>query len=309
MARIVTPPANASENAALLAYVADTQQPQLVELKRGTGDAASVVALPDHLKLHSAKHLLDEYAAHPERRKGTATFTALDSFIEHTKRFADEHSAVFAEDYARAPALRSVLDYHEKGAGGTPRFGAHRALYRFPLSDEWVAWFEIHRSELKGERFAEFLEDRISDVVSVGGAGDEIFEVAERLQITLADASQLMALSRGLSVHVNARVAQHANLASGEGRVQFEVTHAGADGQALKVPGGFGIQIPIFRGGPLYKLAVRLRYRVSVETKAITWTLVLHRTDLVFRHAFDKACALVAEQTGLPVLLGTPESE
>lgn len=39
----------------------------------------------------------------------------------------------------------------------------------------------------------------------------------------------------------------------------------------------------------------------------ITWHYVLHRQDLVFRTAFDEACAKVAEATGLPVYQGTPE--
>lgn len=92
---------------------------------------------------------------------------------------------------------------------------------------------------------------------------------------------------------------------TGEARIHFEETHAGEDGGELRVPGGFALGIPVFRGGDLYQVPVRLRYRVSKG--AILWSIALHRTDRVFDHAFEQACRLVEEATGLPIYQGRPE--
>src|SRR5690348_16422519 len=97
-------------------------------------DEEHVVALPKALELHSLKRFRDELAERPERRTGTAKLTTLESFCEHVARFADEHSAIFASEDPNSPKLEAVLDYHEKGSGGAPRFGKHRAVYFFPLS-------------------------------------------------------------------------------------------------------------------------------------------------------------------------------
>lgn len=52
--------------------------------------------------LVSLKALRDEYLAAPERRRGTAKFTTLDSFIEHAKRTMDADSVLFAIDAQKA---------------------------------------------------------------------------------------------------------------------------------------------------------------------------------------------------------------
>lgn len=52
-------------------------------------------------------------------------------------------------------------------------------------------------------------------------------------------------------------------------------------------------------------MCARLRYRL--DGGRVTWTVALHRPELVFRHAFGEACELVANETGLSVFRGSPE--
>jgi len=287
--------------AAIIEEVRRHVDPRIMQTQDGT----SFLVLPDGLSAESLKRFEDERRPNPERRRGTATLTTLQSFADHVSRFADDHSAVFASDDRERPELLAVLDYHQQGALGQPRFGEHRSLYRFPLSDEWRAWSALAGKSLDQATLANHLEDHLDDVLSPESVGETVKEFAERHGIALAGPLRLQELARGLSVRVDRKVTNLQNPSTGEARIHFEETHAGEDGGELKVPGGFALGIPVFRGGDLYQVPARLRYRVSKGL--ILWSIALHRTDRVFDHAFEQACRLVEEATGLPIFQGKPE--
>jgi uncharacterized protein YfdQ (DUF2303 family) len=255
--------------------------------------------------LHSIKKFIDEYLAAPERKKGTAALTSLESLIAHAKRHGDVNSALFAAEGGK-PSLTVVYDYNEGGPKGGPRFGQHRATYNFPFSDEWSAWMAIGGRPMSQVEFAEFLEDRIGDVMKPEDGGDSIKEFAVNLGIDLASAQHLMSLARSLKISVESNVAGSTNLSSGEGEVVFRETHKTEGGVTVRIPGGFAIKVPVFRLGELWQIPVRLRYRV-VGGK-ISWTVGLHRTDVVFNAAFKEGVEKAAEETSLPLFYGAPES-
>lgn len=265
-----------------------------------------VLVLPEGLKVQSLKALQDIYLTAPERRAGTAALGDLGSFIAHAARFADVHSVLFASPDPKHPSLTSVLDYHEASHDGAPRFGQHRGVYRFPLSDEWVAWTGANKLPMDQRRFAEFIEERIVDILgNPQDAGQRARELAETIQVSFAPASRLLELSRGMSVRVNAKVSSASNLQTGEVQVCYATTHEDEGGGTVKVPGAFLIGIPVFRNGDAYQLPVRLRYRVAEGT--IVWFYELHGADRIFEHAFREACEKAAQATGLPLYVGTPE--
>ena len=276
-----------------------------------------VLILPDAnggLRSHSVKKFLDEFRVAPERRVGTATMLTLDSLINHINRFKDDDSAVFANNSRDVPSLTAVFNYHRIGHDGAPRFGDHRAAYAFPLSDEWQAWVKHNGDSFSQSEFAEFLEDRIGDVevppdlmnAPLDDAPTKALTMMlDRLGGNLAGPGKLMELSRGLKVTAEERVHQAQNLSSGESQIQFTHEHRDEQGQPLKVPNLFLINIPVFNSGDLFRVPVRLRYRV--KGGAITWSYHLHRTDQVFDAAFNDACVRVGELTGLPVFVGKPE--
>lgn len=268
----------------------------------------SVLVLPRGLEAKSVKPLLDEYRTAPERRKGTAQLGDLASFMAHTARFMDEHSVLFASPNPKAPSLTAVLDYHEKTAEGAPRFGTHRGVYAFPLSDEWLAWTGQNGKPMDQRRFAEFLEDRIVDILSVasGPTGGLAQALADSIQVTFAPAGRLLDLSRGLSIKVNARVTSAQNLATGEVQISYVTNHEDGDVPSMKVPSAFLIGIPVFRAGEGFQIPVRLRYRLN--DGAISWYYELHGADRVFDAAFRDACDRAGNATGLPVYFGTPEA-
>jgi uncharacterized protein YfdQ (DUF2303 family) len=264
-----------------------------------------VLSVPAGRQVTSIKPYIDEYRTAPERRKGTATFTDIESFVAHANRFRDEDSVIFADDNRDHPSLTSILDYHCHGSTGAPRFGQHRGAYTFPLSDEWEAWTAQDAKEMNQTDFARFVEDHNGDVAMPDSAAGSAADWAARLGTSFASPSRIIELSRGLQVHVKSAVRESRNLASGEGQVFFASENLDMNGAALNVPAAFLLAIPIFRRGDVFPVPARLRYRV--RDGKITWWFELARAEQAFEVALGDALKLVAEKTQLPVLRGSPE--
>lgn len=251
--------------------------------------------------------IFDPYRTAPARRRGTASLLDLDSLIAHVTRFADSNTVLFATDDRTTPSLTAVLNYHPAGAESPARFGDHRARFTFPLSDEWKAWVASNKKPMSMIDFAAFLEDRIVDVLD---GGDDLPEELQRfvkaIGGNIASPTKLMEVSVGLKVHEKSNVGETVNLASGEGEISFVSTHTDASGKPLKVPNLFLIGIPVFKNGPAYRIAARLRYRK--RDGGLTFWYELWRHEPVFDHAFGEALERVRTETKLPVLLGTPEA-
>jgi uncharacterized protein YfdQ (DUF2303 family) len=265
--------------------------------------------------------LFEPFRPHPRFRQGSSTLLSLDSLIDHVNRFKDDGSAVFANDDRNSPSITAVLDYHPKGGATeistgelTPRFGKHRSLFTFPVSDEWKAWNAANGAQnaMTMADFAAFLEDRIIDVLYMIPGEDTLSEDLQRLVDTLgggdtiATPNKLIQLARGLQINEAAVVQEAVNLQSGEGVIRFQSEHTDEHGGPLKVPALFLIGIPVFRNGPLYRLAARLRYRK--KGPSIIFWYELWRTDRTFDAAFNEAVERVKVETELPVFIGKPEA-
>jgi hypothetical protein len=327
-----TTPQKSSEARAVADIVQDLYRPHVLTVKGQEGQAETqVLILPDGnggLSARGVKEFLDPYRAKPERRKGNADFTDLDSLIQHVNRFKDSDSALFAKDDRAAPAIQAVLDYHRAGHESDPRFGQHRARYSFPLSDEWQAWRNVDGEAMEQMEFAEFLEDRIIDVMhppafltegtdpnAAGAKGKPaeltdsdagLRDMVEKIGGKVCGPSKLMELSKGLRIHDQQKMKEVVNTATGEVQIQFESEHQDAEGRPIKVPNLFLLAIPVFHNGPLYRVPVRLRYRA--RTGRIAWHFTMHRPDLIQDHAFSEACERAGTETELPLFYGTPEA-
>lgn len=296
-----------TENDAIADVLTKLQAPVTLDLESPDGDHAKVIALAKGLELHSIKPFIDAYRTTPEFRHGTARFIDLDSFIAHTKRFADPDSVIFADPnpLAPAPALTAVLDYHHAGADSSARFGKHRGIYTFPLSEEWLVWTSRNGKHMPQAEFAEFIEGRILDIADGAEAGESAKHFADTVGASFASPSKLLELSRGLTLRVELKVRNAKNLATGEASIMFEAQHTDEYGGALTVPGAFMVALSVFKNGPLYRIPARLRYRH--RDGKITWFYELYRADRAFELAFKDACDKAQKETALPLFLGSPE--
>ncbi|PLX36975.1 MAG: hypothetical protein C0605_07860 [Hyphomicrobiales bacterium] len=318
------------KTAEIIARLAAAKQPILIDITDSDGEQRQILASPDGLakfKIDSVKKLLAEYLETPEHRTGIAVMLDIPSLIAHANRFKNSNSALFAT-HGESMTLTAKLDYHDAcntedkngklqpATNPLPRFCRHSTKYRFPFSPEWNAWMAADGNTMNQVQFAEFLEDRIMDVMAppewltenTNGITDSDKQLAEMVSRTggrPCGHQRLMELSRGLKVHDNQTVTDKFNTSTGETSIQFESTHKDTDGKPIKVPNLFLIAIPVFKDGPLYRIAVRLRYRLGGGK--IQWTLMLHRPDIFRDHAFREACEEARDKTGLPLFYGTPE--
>lgn len=276
-----------------------------------------IVALPKGLALQNLKPLLDAYRTRPELRAGTTKLTDLASFIAWTNRHKDADSVVFAEDDMANPKLVAVIDHDEAGADKPDekaRFGRHRGEYAFPLSREWKAWLKASDTPMGAAEFAAFFEERIADVMpppfEIDSDGTERFasedpeirKLVMMLGKKFATPQEIVKLTRGIDINVDARAAVKVDRDTGEHLVEYSETN-GEGVDRLKPPNAFLIAIPVVAHHVPTLIAVHLRYR-AVGGKVI-WIVQMHQPERVFEHVFEQALAQVATDTGLTPLRGT----
>ncbi|NBJ13233.1 DUF2303 family protein [Microvirga sp. SYSU G3D207] len=260
------------------------------------GDTPTLVDVSRHF---------ESYRTYPGFKRGTATALTLDSFIALVDRHKTGDSVVFANTDWKKPTFTAVIDYHQNQSGGAADNGKHRIHYAFPLSEEWQAWNKQNGEPMEQAEFAAFLEDRIAELSSPTDA--EKIALERDFATTVATPADLVQLSRGLQVNVEAVVKSATTLQTGEGQIVWEEVHKDADGKPLKVPGIFLLSIaPFFMGEPV-RIPVRLRYRKAGSR--IVWFYQLYRPDQHITERVRDDLITVARQTGLPTFEGTPEMQ
>lgn len=272
-------------------------------LSRGDAASCPVIELPEGRTLHSVKRFLDEYLPKPERLKGTAKLETLASFILHVQRFQTPASAVFVRT-GSSPSMEAVYDYHPGPSDA--QFAQHRAAYAFPLSREWRAWRAADGKSMDQGAFAAWVEDHAGDVLppNLDAAAKAVDRLAQ-VELKAATPTEILSLSRGLSVREECTVENYTKLPTGETRVLFASELKGADGAPLTIPGGFVVALPVFEGDAAYPVPVRLRMRV--EKGRVSWSLAILGADDVLSDAVRLAADEVATKTGLPIFYGAPE--
>lgn len=215
------------------------------------------------------------------------------------------------------PAAAPEMAQHDLAAPAMPQHGDHRATHTFPLSDELKAWLKVDGKGLDLLDFAFHLEDNILDVMALPAyltpsGGDPETPADKRLKelITKLDGNpcgpeKLMALSKGGQINEDSKAKVFIDRNTGAQSIGFETEHQDAEGNELSIPNMFLIAIPIFEGGPLYRIPVRLRYRK--KGGSVVWLIEPYQVERYIKDAFAEACERAAEETGLPLFFGDPE--
>lgn len=269
------------------------------------GLPSTVPLLVDRRPGGKVSHLRDQIEAYrflPERRRGTAQVTTLQSFVELVNRHKDASSAVFAKTSWPEPSLTAVFDYHN--ADGTARHGEHRARYAFPITDEFKVWIEKNGKGMEQAEFAAFLEDHAAELSAA--YPPEQTEYESLFKEKFATPADLIALSRSLEVFVGARVKRQERLASGERTVEFVEEHTNTKGEKVEIPGIFMVSVPAFIDGENVRIPARLRYRI--QSGSIVWFYQLYRWQFWLRDQVKNDLDTVKQQTELPTFEGSPEA-
>jgi uncharacterized protein YfdQ (DUF2303 family) len=298
---------------AIIDVVQRLAQTEVLGVKDPNDAAAPTVdyiVLPAGKTVASLKPIIDAFRTAPERRRGTATLTTEAAFIEHLNRFKGDDTVVFADRSAPAPHMLAVYDYNPAGGSVTAAaFGTHRAKYPFPLSDEWKAWLAQNEKTMEPLAFAQFLEDRLADVIGVDVDDDEAEDLKNFAVLVggmYAAPAKLLELSRSLDINAAVAVRQAFTLASGEINIAYAEVHNDGEGRPIKVPNLFAIGIPVFVDGPKYRIVCRLRYRVGGGK--VTWSYSMVHPARYFDDAVKAAVDKVVAEADVPVFFGAPES-
>lgn len=218
---------------------------------------------------------LEKLMPGPRRIRETIDLHNVASFVDYVKKWSNLDSVIFANGSDRS--LRAVLDYH---TGDAATWCSHRANYTAKMSREAMAWVASNGSPQNQTQFAEFIEDRIGDVVKPAGA--DLLERVLKLQIiTKATFRSAIRLQTG--------------------QVQLAYSEEDENG-TVELPEKIEIGIPLFHNGQGYKLDARLRYRLTEGKVLFTYKLL--EIDRAIEQAFDEVVERVRTVTGLPVLMG-----
>lgn len=299
------------------------ETPQTIDLSK-----LHVIDLPETRKTVDLTDQIRKAAEYlkPHQRKGTARLSDLDSMITWANLFKGDTSIIFANPDMDAPTMTCIADYHQGGAAQplnatgdpTARHCHHKAIYSFPLSDEWKAWTEVSGKLLEKDDLGEFVEANAKDILDptpaiLDGKTDtkneafenRLIETARKIEGRFGQLTQLLAMSKQFQVHEKSNLTVTSNRDTGESQIQFVNEHSAPDGTPLVIPNLIIIAIPVFQGGAPYRMACRFRYRKI--SGMIRFILTPYNPEKAFEAAFKEVLDATKEATDLPLLLGQPE--
>lgn len=237
------------------------------------GDGREYLVLPEG---YSAE-LISEDQPLPAYPKALRTFDEPGSLVVYAKRFSGAASVLLADIDSYSIACR--LDYHENG--DKPGHDQHTAKLVLRQSEEFARWNRCAGRMLPQAEFAAFLEENAVDVTEPDGA--DLLELARDLEAT-----------RDVQFKSSIRL--------DNGDRQFQYADDTKPKGNIAVPQAFKITIPIFQGDDPITLQARLRYRISEG--GLTLGYEWHRTEYVKQAKFREIAAFIAEETGLPWMMG-----
>ncbi len=253
--------------------------------------AASVVAAQQQLEIADTPATIlppgytltlhPELRERPRRTARTYSAHTVDSFIDYVNRYADEDTTVFI-DLARERAT-AIIDYDAPTAPADngARWGAHRAAYDFPRTNEADDWLRLNGRAMTQQEFALFIEQHLPEIVEPDGA--TMLEIALSLQ-----------------AKTSVEFAKAARLDNGQVQFQYRETIDGSAGPQgnIQIPSEFKLGLQLFKGGAAYELAAKLRYRIK-EGQLVMWY------DLIRpQRAIEDAITTVAEQIRSRLAIG-----
>lgn len=277
----------------------------LEHVEPSTFDVAAKAVLVAHkdLSVHDLEAFVDKHKPHPKRPRGTSQHAVLSSLVAHALRHKTEDTEAYCDLIGAAPSIDVVYNAHpapsQEDHGG---WGDHRAVYKFPLSDQWQRWTNAARNTgLTVTQLAQLLEDGVADLRDP----QECPEI--KLQgVTFAPPAEVLRLAEGLSIRVDQKVVEQRRRENGTATLAFSETHSNEKGEPLSIPNGFLLGIPVFVEGVNYAVRCRLRYRVS--NGQVLWTIVMHDAEEAKREAIMASAKRFEQEAGLPLFYGSPEA-
>jgi uncharacterized protein YfdQ (DUF2303 family) len=246
--------------------------------------------VPNTARLQS----LEEFLQRPTSIRQTVTASELSGFVEYVNRFKVAETIIFARVLVGPGSRHDVLfqavfDYHAMSKDQVtpcPNWARHQAKYSPITTPEWRRWSDLNGHPLEQEAFAAFIEENGLNIVEPTGA--QMLELAQSLEATKS-----VAFKSGV------------RLDNGAVQLRYEETitaKAGEKGQ-LEIPTLILLGLRLFQGGPAYRVAARLKYRIK-DTKLVMWYEILY-PEVVILDACNALVDAIKEKTEIDPILAS----
>jgi uncharacterized protein YfdQ (DUF2303 family) len=226
----------------------------------------------------------------PKWPSGCVKLRDAASFI----KYVSDHKRVCSRIYATVdPAtFLAVLDDHVVVASHAEPFEQvalwreFRAEFKVPPSREWKTWNAANRQQMNQQAFAEFLQENLPDIIVPDGAA--LMDMA--LNFESSQKGHFIASQR---------------LQDGSQNLQWAADNN--DAGLVTLPPEITLSIPVFENESPSLQHARLRFRIDTGEGKLKLWYELIRPHKTLENAFRDAWKRIAEETKVPILLGTPE--
>ncbi len=228
----------------------------------------------------------------PSRKKATIAVRDVESFIAYVNRHMEPRTIAFAD---AAGTIRCVIDHHEAYSDGDfpgdAGWGEHVVQLTREQTTAWKEWTLHNGAWMSQEEFAEFLEERITEIIAPAGA--LLFELA-----TFFQASKTIGFSSARRLDNGQVQLAWAETLEGKGR-----------SGDIEVPTEFALQLRPYKDswpeGDGGQFVTRARLRWRLHQQAVMFAFVLgEEVELFLDGVHAAAIEHVREETGVTVLLG-----
>lgn len=244
-----------------------------------TADSIPFVVTPEGFEIHHLEHLLPA----PKKIAAAVKLMDVDSFVLYVLKHRSDSTSIYGVRGSQ-PRFVAVIDDHAKDA---PAWQRHKAEYACPLSDEWKTWTgkENDGKPKPQSDFARFIENNLIDIIE-------------------PESAEILTVSRTLEAKKKVEFASAVRLDNGDVQFTYNEDTAGTAGKGqINVPERFTLAIPVFEGGPLYKITARLRYRIA-EGGVLNMWYELERPHKVIEHAAKEVWEQIEVGTATTILNG-----
>jgi uncharacterized protein YfdQ (DUF2303 family) len=223
-----------------------------------------------------------QYTGELTRKTGTTTVRDAASFLTYYAKHADGSTEVYSD--VETLTITAVLDAHTRESA---RFGEHRLHLQLRRTKAWDEWLALDGKLVDQDRFANFLEDHLPNLVE-------------------PDAATMLEIAQSIKATTKADFQSSSRLQSGERKFSFvEDTKASAGSKGdIAIPETFKIAVPPFQGADAYTMTARFKYRLGGGTLALGFKL--EQPEERAKAAFADVLKAIAEGVATPILNGTP---
>lgn len=206
----------------------------------------------------------DEFGQVPRHAKASRVVTDAASFATYVNRHRTPGTEVYA--HTNTASVVAVIDSHQ-GTDGLPGWQKHLLTLKLEHSKPWAAWANADGKWFDQEEFAEFLENRYSEVI-------------EPTPAQMIDIATSFEAKKGVDFKAGFRGD------SGEVKLQYEETiktKAGQKGE-LEIPKKIQLALRPYVGGPVYSIWANFRYRITAN--GLRLGFILERPENILDAAF-----------------------